>query len=648
MREPSDMTPAAPATRFWGAFWGDAVLSFLQNRSRIFKIVSLVLLDAVLLVCVAFVAYMLRMSELTLPPHDILALVLLGPLLNIASAGLFGVYLSITRLRIHGSDSSIILSQVPVVVVWSLFVFLIGQDGFPRSLIAIYAVFAPTAMIYARRLVAAIIGSRALVVSGQSGIGTVIVGADSSGAELFASLQRRGDHRLVAFVETDPGLVGGRLFGKKVVAVSDLPDLIEYDGVNEVIVAKRDFSRTAHRELVDFLRPFPVTIKVVPGLDELASGKVSISSVRPVRVEDVLGRDPVRPRGTLLMKAVAGKCVLVTGAGGSIGSEIVRQTQRYNPSKLILLDNNEFALFEIHREIEARGSSVELKPVLGSVVDESFMLDVMTRHGVEVVFHAAAYKHVRMVQENVGAGVGNNVFGTYAAARAATSACVKNFILISTDKAVRPTSVMGATKRVAELVLQGFASEKQSETIFMSVRFGNVLGSSGSVVPLFRQQIERGGPVTVRHPDLTRYFMLIPEAAQLVIQAAAMARGGEVFVLDMGEPVKIVDLARKMIEIAGSSVRDDDNPDGDIEVKFVGLHDGEKLYEELLIGENVSATAHERIMQCEEYFLPLREIEAELANLRRLLELGDTEGLKSNVMRLATPPVALARAAAQA
>ncbi len=633
--------------RFRGGFWGEAALSFLQNRSRIFKIVSLVSLDAVVLVCVAFVAYMLRMSEIALPPHDILLLILLGPLLNIASAGLFGVYLSITRLRIHGSDTSTILSQIPVVVVWSLFVFVNGREGFPRSVIAIYAIFAPTVMIYSRRLVATIMGNRALFVSRQHRISTVILGADSRGAELFASLQRRRDYRLVAFVETDPGLVGGRLVGKKVVAVSDLPDLIEYDGVKEVIVAKKNFSRAEHRELVDLLHLYPVTIKVVPGLDELATGKVSISSARPVRVEDVLGREPVRPRATLLMKAVSGKSVLITGAGGSIGSEIVRQTQRYNPAKLILLDNNEFALFEIHREIEASGSGVELKPILGSVVDESFMLDVMTRQGIEVVFHAAAYKHVRMVQENVAAGVENNVFGTYAAARAAISAGIKTFILISTDKAVRPTSVMGATKRIGEMILQGFANERRSETIFLSVRFGNVLGSSGSVVPLFRQQIERGGPLTVSHPDVTRYFMLIPEAAQLVIQAAAMARGGEVFVLDMGEPIRIVDLARKMTEMAGATVRDDDNPDGDIEIKFVGLRDGEKLYEELLIGENVSATAHERIMECYEHFLSQREIEAEVAKLRELLELGDAEGLKSSVMRLATPPEAVIRTAAR-
>lgn len=621
--------------------WRDQILLFLHHRSRIFKIVALCILDAFLLSGAAFTAYMLRMSEIEWPPNGVILLILIGPLLSIASAGFFGVYLSITRIRTQGTGTPIFLSQIPVVLLWSLFVFANGSAGFPRSVILIYAILAPLVMIIARRLIAAILGDRALFVGERRSVPTVILGADSVGAELFVSLKGRSDRELVAFVETDASLVGGHLAGKKIVALADLPDLVEYQGVHEVLVAKKSFSRADFRHLVDFLHPYPVTIKVVPGLDELASGRVEISSARPVRVEDLLGRDPVRPRGALMTKAVSRKNVLVTGAGGSIGSEIVRQVKRYDPAKLILVDNNEYALFEIHREIEALaaagGADVELRAILGSVVDKSFLLDVMTRYGIEVVFHAAAYKHVRMVQENIAAGVMNNILGTNAAAQAATQAQVALFILVSTDKAVRPTSVMGATKRVAEMILQGLASDRGIKTTFLSVRFGNVLGSSGSVVPLFRQQIERGGPIAVTHPDVTRYFMLIPEAAQLVIQAAAMARGGEVFVLDMGEPVKIVDLARTMIEIAGLSVRDNNNPNGDIELKIIGLRDGEKLYEELLIGENVSTTAHDRIMQCDECFLPRREIEIELGKLHELLELGDTEELKKSVMRLATP-----------
>jgi FlaA1/EpsC-like NDP-sugar epimerase len=616
-------------------------LFFLHNRSRLFKIAALVVLDSFTLTFAVFAAYMLRMSEVALPPHGLILLSLLGPLLTVAFAGLFGVYLSITRLRAQGSDTPIIILQAPVVLVWSLFVIVMGE-GFPRSVVLIFAVFAPVVMISSRRFIAAILGDRALFVSARRGVPTVILGAGSVGAELFVSFRRRNAHEIVAFVETDTNLVGGHLARRKIVAVTDLPDLVEFAGVREVFIAKKNFSRAHYRKLVELLHPYPVTIKVVPGLDDLAEGKIMFSAARAVRVEDLLGRDPVRPQGTLMSKAVSKKSVLVTGAGGSIGSEIVRQVEHYNPAKLILVDNSEFALFEIHREIEARigarGSDMELRACLGSVVDSSFLLDVMTRYGVEVVFHAAAYKHVRMVQENVAAGVLNNVFGTNAAAQAAIQARAPLFVLISTDKAVRPMGVMGATKRIAEMILQGLARDQGIETTFVSVRFGNVLGSSGSVVPLFRQQIEHGGPVTVTHPDVTRYFMLIPEAAQLVIQAAAMARGGEVFVLDMGNPVKIIDLARSMIEISGLSVCDENHPDGEIEIEFVGLREGEKLVEELIIGENTSETEHELIMRCNEKFLPRREIEAELAKLRALLELDDVEGLKTSVMRLAKQP----------
>ena len=628
----------------WGSErspWRQQVLFFLHNRSRLFKIAALVVLDSFTLTFAVFAAYMLRMSEVALPPHGLILVSLLGPLLSVAFAGLFGVYLSITRLRAQGSDTPIIVLQAPVVLVWSLFVFLMGE-GFPRSVVLIFAVFAPVVMISSRRFIAAILGDRALFVSERRGVPTVILGAGSVGAELFVSFRRRNAHEIVAFVETDTNLVGGHLARRKIVAVTDLPELVEFAGVREVFIAKKNFSRADYRKLVELLHPYPVKIKVVPGLDDLAEGKIMFSAARAVQVEDLLGRDPVRPRGILMSKAISKKSVLVTGAGGSIGSEIVRQVEHCNPAKLILVDNNEFALFEIHREIEARigarGSDMELRACLGSVVDSSFLLDVMTRYGVEVVFHAAAYKHVRMVQENVAAGVLNNVFGTNAAAQAAIQARAPLFVLISTDKAVRPMGVMGATKRIAEMILQGLARDQGIETTFVSVRFGNVLGSSGSVVPLFRQQIEHGGPVTVTHPDVTRYFMLIPEAAQLVIQAAAMARGGEVFVLDMGNPVKILDLARSMIEISGLSVCDENHPGGEIEIEFVGLREGEKLVEELIIGENTSETEHELIMRCDEKFLPRREIEAELVKLRALLELGDVEGLKTSVMRLAKQP----------
>ncbi len=626
----------------WRRLFNDASLAFVTSRSRISKIGALVLLDVIFLIGAALASYMLRMSDTGLPPRDVLLLTLLGPLLTIAASGVLGVYRSITRLSVHGWEIKIILSQISVSVSWAVVVILVGPEGFPRSVIGIYAVFAPAGMIFLRRGLALLLGPRALVVQTKHGIPTVIIGADRRGAELFASLRRSGTHHIVAFVEDDPGLIGGRLAGKAILGLSELPNLIEDEGVAEVIVAKGEFTRADHRKLIDFLHPFPVAVKIVPGLDEVATGKVTLNAARPVRVEDVLGRDPVRPRGALLTKAISGKCVLVTGAGGSIGSEIVRQTERYGPERLILLDISEFALFEIHREVEDRlavnGATVELHAVLGTVTDENLMIDLMTRHGVDIVFHAAAYKHVRMIQENVVAGLVNNVFGTYVLAQAAIRARVPTFCLVSTDKAVRPTGVMGATKRLAELILQSLSDAGHPDTVFHAVRFGNVLGSSGSVVPLFRQQIERGGPVTVTDAEVTRYFMLIPEAAQLVIQASAMAKGGEVFVLDMGEPVKILDLAMRMIEIAGSTVRDDHNPDGEIEIRFCGLKNGEKLHEELLIGGNVTTTAHERILRCHEHFLPIRELENELSKLREFAQMGDLEAIRQTLFTLANLP----------
>jgi FlaA1/EpsC-like NDP-sugar epimerase len=357
-------------------------------------------------------------------------------------------------------------------------------------------------------------------------------------------------------------------------------------------------------------------VKTVPGIDEIVDGQIDINALRPIKLEDLLGRDPVPPDKLLMKKAISGQVVLVTGAGGSIGSELVRQISIYAPQKIILVDNNEYSLFEIHREIETKcfsqNSKYELLALLADVQDTARMSEIISEHGITVVLHAAAYKHVRMVQENSMAGIRNNVWGTLAVAEAAVKNNVKLFILISTDKAVRPTSIMGASKRVAEMVVQALAKRKDSKTVFAIVRFGNVLGSTGSVIPLFQEQIMKGGPVVVTHKEVTRFFMLIPEAAQLVIQSGALAEKGEVFVLDMGESVKIVNLAETMIELAGMTVKSQTNPDGEIEIKFIGLRDGEKLYEELQIGRDVSTTSHERIMRSNEFFLPWPKLKTAL------------------------------------
>ena len=373
-------------------------------------------------------------------------------------------------------------------------------------------------------------------------------------------------------------------------------------------------------------------VQTVPSFADIASGKARLEEIKEVAIEDLLGRDAVPPRADLLTRCISGKHVLVTGAGGSIGSELCRQILKLNPSKLLLLDQSEFGLYATEKELRAfagnRSKDIEIEAVLGSVLNRGLMERLCREHRVDTVYHAAAYKHVPIVEANPSAGVRNNILGTLEAALGAEAAHVKHFILVSTDKAVRPTNVMGATKRFAELVLQAIAA-RGSETVFSMVRFGNVLGSSGSVVPLFRDQIQKGGPVTVTHPDVIRYFMTIPEASQLVIQAGAMAQGGEVFVLDMGEPVRIVDLARTMVHLMGMSVRDEQNPDGDIAIAFSGLRPGEKLYEELLIGDCSTRTEHEMIMQAHEEKLEWDEIYFALEAFRKALTRADQDALRA-------------------
>ncbi|MEP3722710.1 MAG: nucleoside-diphosphate sugar epimerase/dehydratase, partial [Parasphingorhabdus sp.] len=395
--------------------------------------------------------------------------------------------------------------------------------------------------------------------------------------------------------------------------------LIEKKEITDILLALPRINRKKRRAIVEQVREFKVHVQTLPKMNEIISGKVAFSDIRELDIEDLLGREPVAPNELLFGKTIVGKTVLVTGAGGSIGSELCRQIAKSGAHRLILLDRSEFSLYEIEKELKqylALHSSVQLEliPVLGSVVDAARLDEVFSQWQPDTVFHAAAYKHVPLVEANPIEGIRNNILGTQTLAAAAVAARIKNFILISTDKAVRPTNVMGATKRAAEQVIQNFAITG-GETRFSMVRFGNVLGSSGSVVPLFRKQIEQGGPITVTHRNVTRYFMTIPEAAQLVIQAAGMAKGGEVFVLDMGKSVKILDLAETMVRLSGLTVRDDANPEGDIEIVEVGLRAGEKLYEELIIGNDPQSTLHPRIMKAHESYLSSEELDELIAGL---------------------------------
>ncbi|WP_027924133.1 nucleoside-diphosphate sugar epimerase/dehydratase [Pseudomonas sp. URMO17WK12:I12] len=467
-----------------------------------------------------------------------------------------------------------------------------------------------------------------------------IYGAGAAGNQLVAALRMGRVMRPVAFIDDDSSIADRVISGLHVYKPKHIQQMIDVSGAQEILLAIPSSNRGRRREILSFLEGFPLHVRSVPGFMDLASGRVKVDDIQEVDIADLLGRDAVPAQSDLLERCVKGRAVMVTGAGGSIGSELCRQILALRPTTLLLFEHSEFNLYSISSELEQRiareSLSVRLLPILGSVRNQSKLLDVMKAWRVDTVYHAAAYKHVPMVEHNIAEGVLNNVIGTLNTAQAALTAGVANFVLISTDKAVRPTNVMGSTKRLAEMTLQALSHElapvlfgdnskisRVNKTRFTMVRFGNVLGSSGSVIPLFYKQIKSGGPLTVTHPKITRYFMTIPEAAQLVIQAGSMGQGGDVFVLDMGEPVKIAELAEKMIHLSGLSVRSEQNLHGDIAIEFTGLRPGEKLYEELLIGDNVAATQHPMIMTANEDLLPWDELKGKLAELVNAVENDD-------------------------
>lgn len=497
----------------------------------------------------------------------------------------------------------------------------------------------------------------------------LIYGAGSAGRQLASAMTNSPEIRVVGFLDDDDRLHGHVLNGLPIHNPADLTEILNGTSISDVLLALPSVSRQRRNDILNSLKPHKVAVRTLPGLSDIATGKVNLSDVRELDIDDLLGREPVKPNGLLLNLNTHNKTVLVTGAGGSIGGELCRQILKTNPKLLLLVEMSEFALYQIHQELQAivagerpnvnepvegdppetSGTSerpdVEIVPLLASVCDEVRMQEIMDTWKPHTVYHAAAYKHVPLVEHNPAEGVRNNVWGTRVCAEAALRNSVRNFVLISTDKAVRPTNIMGATKRLAEMVLQALAEVNSAvgaqggrapstRTTFSMVRFGNVLGSSGSVVPLFREQIKNGGPITLTHADITRYFMTIPEAAQLVIQAGAMGQGGDVFVLDMGQPVKIIDLARRMVELSGLSVKDELNSHGDIELTVTGLRPGEKLYEELLIGDNPKITQHPRIMRAHEQFLSWQQLEPKLSALSIAISVNDVPVIRALLKEL--------------
>jgi FlaA1/EpsC-like NDP-sugar epimerase len=469
----------------------------------------------------------------------------------------------------------------------------------------------------------------------KEAIPVIVYGAGRTGHQLLQALQDTG-YRVAAFVDDNKFLHGTLLSNIKIYSPKSIPKLISSTGASKLLLALGRTSHSTRLDIIKKLEKYHINVQTIPEFSDILSGKARIENIRDVDIDDLLGRDSVQPMQHLMEASVLNKVVLVTGAGGSIGGELCRQIIELKPRKLILIDHNEFSLYSIERELLAKNiDQIDLFALLGSVQNSRLLDSVMTEHKVQTVYHAAAYKHVPLVESNCVEGMKNNVFGTQFCATAAIKAGVELFVLISTDKAVRPTNLMGASKRLAELILQSLA-QKEQLTRFVMVRFGNVLGSSGSVVPLFRKQIKEGGPVTVTHPDIIRYFMTIREAAQLVIQAGAMGHGGDVFVLDMGEPVKIVDLARRMISLSGLTVRDEHDRDGDIAISYTGLRPGEKLFEELLIGDNVAPTEHSRIFRAMEQFISWQEMELFLSRLAVACEANNRDLIKSLLFEVPT------------
>lgn len=595
----------------------------LLEVSRTWKRAIALMVDCTLIVIAFYLAHFLRQGNLDYWYNPLLlstlAVTLLSTLIVWYRIGLY-------RTIIRYLDTNVLyLVATGTVISGAILVasnFLFAANIW-RSIPLIYVILLYFMVTCSRLFVRELISNKNI----NDKDSVIIYGAGASGSQLCMALRSGAEFNPIAFVDDAPDIQGSFVAGVKVHHPSQLKKLVSQYNANKVLLAIPSCTQVQKKSIIRTVEALKVQVLTIPGSAELVSGKCKISELRNIAIEDLLGRDAVQPDQKLLNKCIRGKRVLVTGAGGSIGSELCRQIAELKPSSLVIFELSEFNLYNIEQELARAFPSITIKPILGSVLDSQLVNRVITQFDIQTIYHAAAYKHVPLVELNTVAGIRNNVWGTKILAEAAIANNIEHFVLISTDKAVRPTNVMGTSKRLAEMVLQSLA-KKSEKTVFCMVRFGNVLGSSGSVVPLFQRQIQSGGPVTVTHREITRFFMTIPEAAQLVIQAGAMAEGGDVFVLDMGKPVKISDLAEKMILSMGLDVKSPENPDGAIEIVYSGLRPGEKLYEELLIGDNVEGTPHKRIMKANEAYLFEDELNTLLSSLDNALELGEMDKVR--------------------
>ncbi|NQZ52967.1 MAG: polysaccharide biosynthesis protein [Piscirickettsiaceae bacterium] len=618
-----------------------SVSQWFLSRSRSMKRLITLSVDLIAIVIALWMAFSLRYSELYLPPQEQFWIFALAPITAIPVFIRFGLYRAVVRYIGLHALATIFQAVALYTVLFATMILISGSLAgvVPRTVYGINALilllFVGGSRLVARWWFSDLQNNKQFDVSLNRRIPPVIIyGAGASGVQLATALKSKNQQRPVAFIDDAKQLHNQQVDDLTVYPFSRLNHLIEKFYVQEVLLAIPSISRARRNEIIELLEPYPIHIKTLPRLSDIAEGKVTTSDIQEVDIADLLGREQVTPMQNLLTANINNKAVMVTGAGGSIGTELCRQIAQIRPKILVLFELNEFALYAIEKELKQHHATLAVMAVLGSVQNQQRLEVICRRFSIDTIYHAAAYKHVPLVEQNASEGISNNIFGTLSCAKAALAANVETFVLISTDKAVRPTNTMGASKRFAELVLQGLAADKQNSTTrFTMVRFGNVLGSSGSVVPLFREQIENGGPVTVTDTRIIRYFMTIPEAAELVIQAGAMGKGGDVFVLDMGSPVKILDLAKRMIHLSGFIEKDDDHPEGDIEIIFTGLRSGEKLYEELLIGDNVTATEHSKISRAQELVINWQQLSKILEQLERLNNKNDCQGVRQLLLK---------------
>jgi len=587
--------------------------------------------DVLLIVTILALSFSMRLGEWFWPQGDLVYLLFFAPLVAIPIFIKFGLYRAIVRYIGFKALWVIVQAVSLYALVWGVIALLSGVQGVPRSVILINWILGML-LIGGSRIIGRwwFSDKKSYSVNAFDKRKNVLVyGAGSAGIQLATALTYSQELNPIAFIDDEPTLTNHQIMGLKVYSSNNLGELVASMKIEEVLLAIPSASRDRRNEIINNLEPYPVLVRTVPGVSELAQGKLKINDLNVVSINDLLGRDPVPPNQNYLRADITNKVVMITGAGGSIGSELCRQIIQLQPKKIVLFEQNEFSLYTIDQELIQKNLKIDIAPILGSVLDSKQVERVCKTFSVQTIYHAAAYKHVPMIELNNFSGIENNIFGTLSCAEAAVLSNVDTFVLISTDKAVRPTNIMGATKRFSEMILQALSKKYNDKaTNFSMVRFGNVLDSSGSVIPLFNKQIKEGGPVTVTDPAIIRYFMTIPEAAQLVIQAGAMSKGGDVFVLDMGEPVKILYLAKKMIHLSGLNIKDSNNPNGDIEILFTGLRPGEKLYEELLIGDSVLETEHQLILRSNEEMLPWSDLKLILNKLKTSVDKQNLEGAR--------------------